>query len=204
MNDETKKHIKTWSGCLLWFLAAILLFKGCDWYSSHQKEKKLDAYIEKKRNDSIRKAFIKDSLAHDLHYQDSIRREEERNRKWKEEQDAIDQKGIAGFMLLGDSVYHTSFHPIRYANNHAYSFMASERNKLFFLTANEIKSKGYVYCDVCSETEDVWNRYFDNELIDREDASSYDLIPIEDAGEYCDRPHADDYVERDDYEDDRY
>ena len=72
-----KENIKGWLGCLLWIIGAVLLFKGFDLYSSYKKEKRYESYIENRRNDSIRKAFVKDSLMHDPRYQDSLRKAEE-------------------------------------------------------------------------------------------------------------------------------
>ena len=178
--------------CAVWFVSTILLFKGCDWYSSYQKEKKHEAYIEKKRNDSIRKAFIKDSLAHDPHYQDSLKMVEVKYKKWKEEQDAIDIDKLVGFVKTGDSVYHTSFHTIDFIREHTYGFMISDRPILRFVTAIEVEKNKLTLCDECEETELIRMRYDDGELFDEENARDHDYIPIEDAGDYCNH-HYDDY-----------
>ncbi len=187
-----KENLKDWSSCLLWFICALLLYKSCDWYSSYQKDKENKAYIEKKRNDSIRKAFINDSLAHDHHYQDSLRIVEAKYKKWKEEQDAINTAELAGFVKVGDSVYHTSFHTIGFTQEHPYGFMIFDRPKLKFVTAGEVEKNKLTLCNECEETEYVRIRYDDGELFDEESARDHDYIPIEDAGEYCDRHH-DDY-----------
>ena len=181
MDSETKGNIKAWSSCLL--------FKGCDWYSSHQKEKKHEAYIEKKRNDSIRKAFIKDSLAHDPHYQDSLRREKVRYEKWEKEEKLIKQSEIAGFSIEGDSVYHTALHVVGFIEDHSLGFTLLDRPKLRFYTMNEVRARSLSLCDVCEEIDNVFNKYLNHEIINIEDARDYDLIPVEDASIYCDRIH---------------
>lgn len=183
MKSKAKDFFKTWSGCLLWLAVALLLFKGCRWYSSYQKEKKHKIYIEKQKNDSIRKAFVVDSLAHDPHYQDSIRLAEI---IWKARRDsikAVRENLIAGVILEGDSIYHSCFHdPIS----------INDADRLRFVTNKDVKMNNYRWCSTCRDL-DVDILLEDGEIIYIEDALDHDLIPIEKAGDYCDRPHWDDY-----------
>lgn len=174
MKSNMKENVRIFIGCFMWLLLAILFFKACDWYSSYKKEKRHDIYMEKRKNDSIRKAFIRDSLAHDPQYQDSIKRETAKQQKWLEEQEEIDMVGIVGYVMSGDSIYHTSFHVIVSSNDHYYGFMVYDRPKLRFVTKNEVKNNQLILCGVCEETEDVQMMYEDGELIREEDV--YDNI----------------------------
>lgn len=188
---DQKENIKTCLGCAIWFIVAVLICRSCDWYSSYQKKKEHQAYIEEKRNDSIRKAFIADSLAHDPRYQDSIRKEELFLKKWLEEQSAIDKTTLIGFAIDGDSIYHYSMHDLYIDNNHchSYGFSTSIREQIIFLTLEEVEELGLKLCNICKEMDDIYNKYTDNEIIPIEDAKDYDLIPIEEASEYCDHSY---------------
>ncbi len=168
----------------MWFIVAVLLFKGCDWYSSYRKEKMHEAYIEKWRNDSIRKvekwqndsirkSFVADSLAHDPHYQDSVRREKEWIDRWLREQEEIDRQKLVGFVLSGDSVYHTSFHVVNRVGVHFYGFMTHQRAKLRFVTTDEIEASQLVLCNECDEKEDMLFRFEDGDYIHVDDIRDY-------------------------------
>ena len=179
-----KEELKTCSGCLLAFIVAVLLFRGCDWFLSYQNKKSREAYIEKRHNDSIRKAFIKDSLAHDPRYQDSIRLEKARYEKWEKEEELIKHSEIGGFVIEGDSIYHTALHTINFINDHAHGIEISKLSKITFYTVSEIELLPYKLCTICEEMSDVYSKYSDNELIDRDNAKDYDLIPIDEVDEY--------------------
>ena len=199
-----KDNLKAWSSCLLWILGALLLYKGCDWYSSYQKEKEHKAYIEKKQNDSIRKAFIKDSLAHDPHYQDSVCKANERFEKWMREQEEINRETIVGFMLSGDSVYHTSFHTIIFNGEHSYGFMNVDKSRLLFLTGQDITNNSYRLCSECEEKEDFIMSMENGEYIHEDDIKDYFRDNIElfkdDIEEYVNDNKEDFYDEREDYD----
>lgn len=181
MNDDKK----SWIGCLLIFAAIISSAIGYGWYSTWSAKQKEAKRFENIRKDSIRKAFIADSLAHDPHYQDSLRLENERWEKWMKEEDEISKKEIIGFAMCGDSIYHTSVHCVRSTNRHIHNFLAEDRKKLLFLTMEEIEAQSYKLCKECEETEDVRMRYDDGELFDYESAYDNDLIPRESADDYC-------------------
>lgn len=157
---DRNENIKTYLGCAGWIVAAILLFKACDWYSSYQKEKSHEAYVEKKRNDSIReafiadslakrKAFVADSLAHDPHYQDSVRKAEEEYKQWEEKLNAIISMELIGFIMDGDSVYHTAFHPVKRIGELPSGFTIPDIKKLRFITRKEEKEYKLAWCDEC-------------------------------------------------------
>lgn len=156
--------------------------------------------MEKRRNDSIRKAFIKDSLAHDPRYQDSMRREKARYEKWEKEEELIKQSEIAGFAIDGDSVYHTTLHVVGFTEDHSFGFTIFDRPKLRFYTWNEVKMRSLQLCTLCDEMDNVYNKYLDHDIIDIENARDYDLIPIEEASDYCDRNHKSEPL----YDEDRY
>ncbi|MCR5242994.1 MAG: hypothetical protein K6D61_08975 [Prevotella sp.] len=164
-----KDNVKAWSSCLLWIVGALILYKGCNLYSSYEKE----AYIEKKQNDSIRQAFIKDSLAHDPRYQDSVRKAKEQLEKWTAEQEEIDRQTIVGFMLLGDSVYHTFFHVVKIYKEHSYGFMNVDKSRLLFITKQDITNKSFQFCSECEEKEDLIMSIEDGEYIHEDDIEDY-------------------------------
>lgn len=193
MNESAK----TFLGCLIWFVVAVLLFKGCDWYSSNRKEKRHEAYIKKRQNDSIRKAFVADSLAHDLHYQDSVRREEERLDRWLREQEKIDRQKLVGFVLSGDSVYHTSFHVVNCIDEHFYGFMIYQRQKLRFVTKDEIEVDKLALCHECDEKEEMLYRLEDGDYINKDDIRDYVRDNVDEFEDII-RDYYDD--ERDDYD----
>lgn len=181
------KDIKTWLGCAGYIVIAILLYKSCDWYSEHQKEK----YREEKRNDSIRKAyisdsierrkaFVADSLSRDPHYQDSVLQAEKEFKIWYDSVSAVRDRTIAGVMINGDSVYHKCFHG---------SFFIEDRIRLLLVSNKEVKTNGLELCVECKETEDILMRYEDGELFDEESAIDHDFIPKEEAGDYCHHYH---------------
>lgn len=165
-----KENLKGWSSCLIWILTALLLYKGCDWYSEHQKEK----YRDERRNDSIRKAFISDSierrkafvadsLSRDPRYQDSVRQAEKEYKIWYDSVSAVRDRTIAGVMINGDSIYHTCFHD---------SLFIEDSMRLRFVSNKEIEDKKFDWCDVCRSL-DVETLLEDETLIYREDAKDY-------------------------------
>ena len=184
MKSETKENIKGWLGCLFWILAALLLYKGCNWYSTSQKEKAHRAFLEKQRNDSIRKAYIADSLAHDPHYQESLRRIAEERRIRKEVKKEIAQIEIAGFVYGDESIYHTTFHPVGYYKNHHIGFTTDDISDICFVTRTEIKRNNLKRCYECMNL-DVELLLDNGDVIRPEDAEEYDLIPKEEADKYC-------------------
>ena len=186
-----KKDIGTCSGCLAYFIAAVLFFKGCNWYMSYERDKERRTIIERHKKDSVRLAVYMDSLARDPHYQDSLRKAEEEYRKWEEEQEAIAKDEIIGYVLSGDTVYHTSFHPVCLSGEHPHGFMKYDLSNLKFITTDDIKRYGYTMCSDCSDAEDVYSKYIDGELFGLDDARDHDLIPVEEAGKYCDHAYSD-------------
>lgn len=158
-----KDDIKAWSSCLLLFVGAILLFKGCDWFYSYQKQKSHDAYVENTRKDSIRKAFIADSLAHDPRHQDSLRRSEAQFQAWLDSVKSVHDELIAGIMFENDSVYHTCFHD---------SISINDIGHLVFLTNKDVFNGEYWQCDVC-RSMDIEEQLEDGEIIRKEDADDY-------------------------------
>lgn len=70
-----KDSIYSVLGCLVWVVLVLGVYGGCEWYESYTKGLKSQEIAEKKRNDSIRSAFIKDSLARDPVYQDSLKKQ---------------------------------------------------------------------------------------------------------------------------------
>ena len=167
MSDKTKNLF----GCLLWIMIAVFIYKGCDWYSQYKKENAKAEYNEKMKNDSIRKAFIKDSLAHDPHYQDSIRIEEEKYQKWKLEHDSISNEEIVGFVLDGDSVYHSTFHSMEIRND--YNFSIYDMLNLRFISRKEAEENQFKLCEECSDIYYAHSAYENGELIDIFDIDEY-------------------------------
>lgn len=167
-----KDNLKTYLGCIGWFIVAVLLFKGCDRYSSYQKEKVHETYMEKKRNDSIRKAFVEDSLAHDPHYQDSLLKVEEEYRQWKERQNVVKSIELIGFMLDGDSVYHTTFHSVKKIDDILCGYTMPDVHKLRFITRKEEEENKLEWCDEC-RSMDIDILVDDGEYIRVEDIGDY-------------------------------
>ena len=95
-------------GCLIWVIIILAFWGGCE-YRDYLKAERIK---EQKLQDSIREAFVKDSLAHDPRYQDSLRKANIEFKQWMAEEDSINGIEIIGFMLEGDSVYHTCVHNI--------------------------------------------------------------------------------------------
>lgn len=168
MNENSKTYL----GCAFWFLVAVLIFAGWGWYLSYYEKKKQETYIEKKRNDSIRKAFIADSLAHDPHYQDSIRKARAELKKWEEEWNAVKAIEFVGYMIDGDSVYHTAFHPVKSINEIPCGFTTSDLNKLRFVTHKEKEERNLEWCDEC-RSMDAETLIDDGDYIHVDDISDY-------------------------------
>jgi hypothetical protein len=167
----TNEHYKT----LLSVLIVMCCVFGCSWYESYKKDKQREEKKEAQRQDSIRKAFIADSLAHDPHYQDSIRKAEEKYRRWKLLNDSISKDELVGFILLdGDSCYHNAFHPVVNREDgilHNYSIL--DIPQLRFVTMRDIVVNRYKYCPVCKEIEDVYLGYEDGEIINVDEVREY-------------------------------
>lgn len=150
-----KEELKPWASCLFWIIATLLLYMGCSWYTSHQNY----AYNERLRKDSIRKAFIKDSLEHDPHYQDSVRNARARLRALETEM----EMKIAGVMLEGDIVYHTAFHD---------SLSIEDVGRILFVTNKYVEDNDLDQCDVC-RNNNLEIRVDDGDYISKEDADDY-------------------------------
>lgn len=179
MNSETKGNIKAWSSCLLWLIAALLLYKGCDWYSDYEKKKGREAaareersLIDGRQKDSIREVFIADSLDCDPHYQDSLRRAEEEYRKFEDKLKSIKSIEIIGYMANGDSVYHTTFHSVKEIDEFPCGFTIPDVHKLRFITQKDEQENNLEWCNEC-RSMDAETLIDDGELIYREDAGDY-------------------------------
>lgn len=182
MSYENKERL----GCLGIILFCLCVMITPYFYNLIEENKRKSANSLRTKNDSIRKAYIADSLAKDPRYQDSIREAEEKYRKWKDEEISIQKRSIIGLILEGDSIYHTSLHNFKDVGNHSCGFLVSDRRNIVFLTEDDIKKHSLQICDECLQIGNVYSRYVDGELISEEDAKEHDLIPIEDACEYCD------------------
>ena len=139
--DFKKEDLKGCLGCLGCLLVVFLLFKGCEW----QKEAEHRKYVEMQKEDSIRKAFIEDSLAHDPHYQDSLKQADDEYRKALHFFDSLMSKELAGFILDGDSIYHITFY--------SHNFDISDKQRIRFLSAKEIEETEFEQCNDCKMTE---------------------------------------------------
>ncbi len=151
------------------FIVLCCIF-GCNWYNSYNERKMTEEKIAIKRQDSIRKAFIADSLSHDSIYQDSLKKAEAKYVKWKQLQDSIRAQEIAGFVFLGDSVYHSAFHSETAGKReifHAYSIQ--DLGRLRFVSFGEIEKRHYKLCRTCGNIEDLCRRYEDGDIIDKDD-----------------------------------
>lgn len=148
---------------------------GYSWYSSYKIDKQKEERIEAIRQDSIRKAFIADSLAHDQHYQDSVRMVEEKYKKWKVLHDSICNEEVIGFIYLpDDNFYHSVFHSLgrkEDGRHHGYSIW--DIPELRFVSKQELNANHYEKCPTCEEIEDVYWRYEEGELIDVEEIHKY-------------------------------
>ena len=141
-------------------------------YSSYKKEKRYESYIENRRNDSIRKAFVKDSLMHDPRYQDSLRKAEEEYKQWEEKWNAIKSIELIGFIMDGDSIYHTAFHPVKRISEVPSGFTESDIKKLQFTTRKEVEKDNLEWCDEC-RSMDAETLIDDGEYIHVDDISDY-------------------------------
>lgn len=181
MKESTRNRL----GCLVWIVVILCFWGGCQWYDSYKEAKRKEAVKDKVTKDSIRRAFVKDSLEHDPHYVDSMARVEKERKIWEEEEKAIRQTELIGFVLIGDSVYHTCMHDVHRHDGHRYNFTLQESSAIRFVTSNDIENGSYEMCSECSEIEDAYIKYNDGELFTEDDTEKHDLIPVDEACEYC-------------------
>ena len=155
---------------LLAVLVVLCCVFGYSWYSSYKIDKQKEERIEAIRQDSIRKAYIADSLKHDLRYQDSIRKAEEKYQQWKVINDSIEREEIVGFVFLPDAgYYHNNFHPMVEREDgfeHCYSEL--DIDELRFVTYGEVSINKLSLCPECDKIEDVYISYEEGDLIKKE------------------------------------
>ncbi len=160
---------------LLAVLIVLCCVFGCSWYNSYKKNKQKEEYLAAQCQGSIRKAFIADSLAHDPHYQDSVRKAEEEYLKWKALHDSICREEVVGFIYLpDDDFYHSVFHSLgRKEDRQRHGYSIWDIPELKFMSKQELKTNHYEKCPTCKEIEDVYWKYDNGELIDVEDIREY-------------------------------
>ena len=143
-------------------------------------------------------------MANDPYYQDSTCKENEWLEKWTREQKEIDRKTIVGFMLSGDSIYHTSFHTIMFIGDHSYGFMNVDKSRMLFLTGKDITYNSYKLCSKCEEKANFIMSLDDGEYIHIDDIKEYVRDNIENFDDVI-RDYAGDHIEefydeREDYD----
>lgn len=168
---------KEYLGCLVEILVLVFLFVGVKWCNSNMEEQNHQKLIEKKRNDSIRKAFVKDSILHDPRYQDSLRHAKAIKEAWERKVSYYQDKEIIGFVIGNDSIFHYVLHPIHIIPDEykeiRVNYLAGEVFNPKFITGEEVKLLGLKWCDECEEIMDVYFSYENGDLINVEDAKEY-------------------------------
>lgn len=160
----TNENYKT----LLSVLIVMCCVFGCSWYNSYKKDKQLEKKLAVQRQDSLRKAFVADSLATDHSYQDSVRKAKADYLKWKALNDSISDKEIVGFVLLGDSCYHNIFHPLlKRVDGLEHNYSVDDIPNLRYITYKESQINHLTLCQECEEINEVYSSYELGDLVER-------------------------------------
>jgi len=139
----------------------------------------VDYVSSNKANDALLKkcheAYVKDSIEHSAEYIDSVRRAEERYRKWKEEWERCERihkaNDIVGVYYSGEDEYHNHFHDY---------FQKADIGSLEFVTENMVESKGLSLCRDCDmykniEDIEITDLYTKEEIIEKYNISKDDV-----------------------------
>ena len=91
----------------------------------------------------------------------------------KQKKNAVKATVLIGFMTEGDSVYHTTFHPVKEIDDILCGFTITDIQRFMFITEKDKEENDLEWCGDCMNL-DIDYRIEDG-----------DLIFVEDAAEYC-------------------
>lgn len=158
------------------FLIPIIAFVFFEVKWKYNKKDEL-LRTEKRRVDSLRNVFIKDSLFHDPRYQDSLRHAKYIRKEYERKTEYYEAREIVGYVYENDTIYHNNFHWIHEIPDEYLmiwtNYLIDDIGGLRFVTRHQVEYYKLTECSICEEMNQIYCDYENGDLIHVEDAREY-------------------------------